>query len=77
MVSTTPNPEEERLNRRIDELNQTLDSYKYSMAAVCVILFLLTSVLGLSIYTITTRENELKKEVVRFKEAQIFGKSIT
>ncbi|XP_072043423.1 uncharacterized protein [Amphiura filiformis] len=60
-------PELIELRQLVKEQDSQLEAFKFSMAAICVVLVLLTCVLALSIYTITKRETLTCKELEGLK----------
>ncbi len=40
-----------------------LDAFKYGLAAICVVCFLLSAVLAFSLYTVTSREAKIYKKL--------------
>ncbi len=67
MLPSTEIPEVIELEELVKEQERMLDAFKYGLAAVCVVLVLLTLVLATSIYTITKRENEVHQELEDLK----------
>ena len=58
----------------VNGLLAELDSFKYSLSAICVILVLLTAVLALALYHVTQRESAIYQKLQDI-EKQTNGKN--
>ncbi|XP_072043217.1 ovochymase-2-like [Amphiura filiformis] len=75
VVTPTPSelPELIELRQLVKDQDNQLDAFKFSMAAVCVVLVLITCVLAISIYTVTARENKTIKKLEALQQSHVHG----